>query len=69
MVWDANFLRNFWKNQIGGLADLTLEKSKKNGGIYNLNSLISSRFLRILASQSRFQSLYDELFNIDKFLE
>jgi hypothetical protein len=32
MVWDANFLRNFWKNQIGGLADLTLEKSKKNGG-------------------------------------
>ena len=40
----------------------------KIGG-YNLNSVIISRFLRILASQNRFQSLYDEIFNIDGFVE
>ena len=38
-------------------------------GLYSLNSVIISCVLRILASQNRFQSLYDEIFNIDRFLE
>ena len=38
-------------------------------GIYNLNILIISRVLRILASQNKFKSLYREIFNIDRFLE
>jgi hypothetical protein len=49
--------------------------SKKNWGsadltfgffwrIFNLNSIIISRVLGILASQNRFQSKYDETFNI-----
>ena len=40
-------------------------------GIYNLNtnSFIISRVLRILASQKRFQSLFDEIYNIDRFVE
>ena len=33
------------------------------------NRFIISRVLRILASQNRCQSLYDEIFNIDKFVE
>ena len=36
------------------------EQSKKNWVIYNLNSIIISRVLRIFASQNRF----DEIFNI-----
>ena len=33
----------------------------KHWGIYNLNSVIISRVLMILASQNRIQSLYDEI--------
>ena len=36
------------------------EKTKKNWGIYNLNSIIISLVLRIFASQNR----YDEILNI-----
>jgi hypothetical protein len=39
------------------------------GGIYNLNRVIISRVLKILASENRFQSLYDEIYNIDRFVE
>ena len=46
-----------------------LQNNLKNWGIYNLNSVIISHVLKILASQNRFQSLYDEIFNIDKFVE
>ena len=44
-----------------------LKKTQNNlkyWGIYNLRSVIFSRVLRILTSQKRFQSLYDEIFNI-----
>ena len=40
-----------------------------NKGIYNLSSVMISCVLRILASQIRFESLYHEIFNIDRFLE
>ena len=46
-----------------------LQNNLKNWGIYNLNSVIISHILRNLASQNMFQSLYDEIFNIDKFVE
>ena len=46
-----------------------LQNNLKYWGIYNLNSVIISRFLRILPSQNWLQSLYDEIFNIDRFLE
>ena len=46
------------KNKIGGSMFRTIFKYGNN-----------FRFLRILATQNRFQLLYDELFNIDKFLE
>ena len=36
-----------------------------NWGIYNFNSIIISHGLRILAPQNRFQTLYDQIFNID----
>jgi hypothetical protein len=41
-------------NDIGGLAH-------PNKGIYDFKSVIISRVLRILASQNRFQSMYDEI--------
>ena len=34
--------------------------------VSHLNPLV---YLRILASQNRFQSLYNEIFNIERFLE
>ena len=37
-------------------------------GIHNLNSVIISRFLGILASQNRFESSHDKLFNVERFL-
>ena len=46
-----------------------LQKYLKNWGIYNLNSVMISCVLRNLASQNRFQSMYDEIFNIDRFVE
>ena len=46
-----------------------LQNNLKYWGIYNLNSVIISRVLKILASQNRFQSLYDEILNIDRFVE
>ena len=44
-------------------------KTLKNCGIYNLKRVMISRVLRILAFQKRFKSLYDEIFNIVRFLE
>ena len=52
---------------IEGSADLI--SKLKNFEIYNLNSLIISRVLSILASQNRFQSLHDEKLNILRLLE
>ena len=46
-----------------------LQNNLKDWGIHNLNIVIISRVLRILAPQNRFQSLYDEIFNIDRFVE
>ena len=46
-----------------------LQNNLKNWGIYNSNNVIIYRVLRIFASQNRFQSMYDEIFNIDRFLE
>ena len=43
--------------------------NKKNWGFYNLSGVIISSVLSILVSQNRFQSLYDEIFNIDRFVE
>ena len=34
--------------------------------MYNINSYLSSRVLRILASQNRFQLLCNDIFNIDR---
>ena len=48
---------------------LKTSEQSKSLGIYNLSSFIISRILRILASQNRFQSLYDEILNIERFLE
>ena len=48
-------------------ADLTSEQSLKLGD--SLNSVIISCVPSILASQNRFKSLYDEIFNIERFLE
>ena len=60
--------RNGWSIKIGGPAK-KLQNNLKNWGIYNLNSIIINLILRILASQNRFQSLYDEIFNMDRFVE
>ena len=46
-----------------------LQNNLKIWEIYNLGSVIISPVLRIFASQNRFQSLYDEIFNIDRFVE
>ena len=46
-----------------------LQNNLKNWGTYGLNIVIISRSLRILTSQNRFQSLHDEIFIIDRFLE
>ena len=51
------------KFKFGGPAK-KLQNNLKNWGIYNLNSVIISRVLRILPSQNWLQSLYDEIFNI-----
>ena len=48
---------------------IELQNIFKNWGIYNLISVKISHVPRILASQNRFQSLYDEIFYIDRFLE
>ena len=53
---------------MGVSADPTSE-NHWNGGIYDLNSVIISRVLRIIAYQNKFNSLYDEIFTIDRFLE
>ena len=39
---------------------IILQNDHRNWGIYSLNSVTISRVLRILASQNRFQSLYDK---------
>ena len=39
----------------------------RNGEVNKLNSVIISRVVRILASKNRFQSHYDETFNIDSY--
>ena len=44
-------------------------KNLKNSWIYSLNSAIISRILKIVASQNKFQSPHDEIFNIERFLE
>ena len=54
--------------KIGGPAK-KLQSNLKYWGIYNLNKVLISRVLKILASQNRFQSLYDEIFNIDRFVD
>ena len=46
-----------------------LQNNLKNLEIYNLNSVMISCVLRIIASQNKFKSLYDEKFNIDRFVE
>ena len=55
--------------KIRGSADITSEQSLKSWVIYNLNSFKISCVLMILASKNKFQSLYDEIFNIDRFFE
>ena len=45
-----------------------LKSNLLNCCIYNLNSVIISRVLSILASQNRFKSPYDEIFNIKRVL-
>ena len=57
-------LKIFIVNKIRGSADLTSEQSLKLGDL----KVIISCVLGILASQNRFQSLYDEIFNIERFL-
>ena len=47
---------------------IQLQNNLKNSGIIAYSFKIS-HVLRILASQNRFQSLYNEIFNIDRFLE
>ena len=47
---------------------IQLQNNLKNSGIIAYSVKIS-HVLRILASQNRFQSLYNEIFNIDRFLE
>ena len=48
---------------------MKLVDNLKYWGIYNLNSVMISRVLKILASQNWFYSLYAEIFNIDRFVE
>ena len=48
---------------------INLQNKLENWGIYNLDIVMISRVLMILASQNRCQSLFDELLNIDIFLE
>ena len=55
-------LRNLSKMKLG-VQLFQLQNNLKNWGIYNLNSVIITRVSRILESQNRFQSLYDEIFN------
>ena len=54
--------------KIGGSAYLTSEQSLKLGDD-NLNSVLISRDLTILASQNGFKSMYDEIFNNNRFLD
>ena len=56
--------------EIEGPAAKKLQGNLKRD-IYNFNSVIISsvNVMRILASQKRFQTLSDEIFNIDKFVE
>jgi hypothetical protein len=54
--------------EIGGPTK-KLHKNLKSWGIYNLNSVIISRVLGILASQNRFQLLFDEILNVDRIVE
>ena len=61
-------VQNGKKIEIGGQAK-KLQNNLKKWGNYNLNSVIISSHLRILSSQNKFQSLYDKLFKIDKFVE
>ena len=58
-------LRISEESEIGGSANY-LQNNLKSWGIHSLNSVIISRVLRFLSSQSRFQSQYDEIFNIDR---
>ena len=46
-----------------------LQNDLKNWRIYDLSKVIISHVLRILIPKIRFQSLYDEIFNIERFLE
>ena len=50
-------------------SEMKLGNQLKYWGIYNLNRVFISCVLKILASQNRFQSLYNEIFNIDRFVE
>ena len=61
-------LRILKLNEIERSADLTSEQALCLR-IHNLYSVIISRVLRILASQNRFISLYDKIFNIDRFVD
>ena len=54
--------------EIGGPAK-KLQNNQNNWGIYNLFCVIISSVQTIFTSQNWFQSLYDEIFNIDRFLE
>ena len=44
---------------------IQLQNNLKKWEIYNLKSVLIFRVLRILVSQNRFQSMYDEISNID----
>ena len=62
------FLELISKNKLGD--ELTqLKKNLKNCGINDLNSVTISRVLKVLALKNIFQSLYNEIFNIQRFLE
>ena len=52
-------------NAIGDLL-ISLQNNLQNLGINNFYSIIISNVLRILASQNRFKSQYDEIFNINR---
>ena len=56
-------------NSNWGTSYKKLQKIQENWGIYSLSSVKMSRVLRIIASQNIFESLYDEMFNIDRFVE
>ena len=69
LYYEASFIEFLKMNSKMKSGDqlIYIQNNLKNLGIYNLNNVIISCVLRILASQNELQ-LYDKIFNIDRLI-